>query len=230
MEYEIDVLDKKIRRVDTADEVVNWIVRIILVALLMLVISFLYDTYAPDDKSAVYHDGDTWITMIGTNIDYPIVQGKDNFEYLDRDPDGNFYSGGSIFLDYRNKYDFSDEYSVIYGHNMVGGKMFGDIKKYYDQKFFDEHPDGMLFTPKQNYKLKVIGIIKSDAYKGMVYDITEITSGVLDTIARCKPVRNVEIPGHKILALSSCSSTMDDQRDIVFCTMTETDQEYADLE
>ena len=168
--------------------------------------------------------------MIGTNIDYPVVQGKDNFEYLDKDPDGNFYSGGSIFLDYRNKYDFSDGYNVLYGHNMAGGKMFADLKHYYDQDFFDTHPDGMLFTPKQNYALKVIGIQKTNSYESRAYDTTIVTSGVLGDIAKCKPIREMNITGKKILALSTCSTSMDDRRDIVFCTMTKTDKEYADIE
>lgn len=230
MEREIEILEKKIRRVDTADEILNWIIRIVLIAILAFVISFLYDMYAPDDKTAAYHDGDTWVTIIGTNIDYPIVQGKDNFEYLDKNPEGDFYSGGSIFLDYRNKFDFSDGYNVIYGHNMAGGKMFSDLKKYYNKEYFDNHLKGMLFTPKQNYELKVIGMLKTNAYGKGVYGYREITSDLLSSISQCDPIQNIQVSGKKILALSTCSTTMDDQRDVLFCTMTETDQEYADLE
>jgi sortase B len=40
-----------------------------------------------------------WITVDGTNIDYPIVQGSDNFEYLEKDALGEFSASGSIFLD-----------------------------------------------------------------------------------------------------------------------------------
>ena len=230
MEKEINGLNKKIRRVDAADDVMNWIIRIILIALLAFVISYLYDTYAPDDKTAAYHDGDTWITMIGTNIDYPVVQGKDNFEYLDKDPDGNFYAGGSIFLDYRNKFDFSDEYNVVYGHNMAGGKMFADIKKYYEQDFFDTHQDGMLFTPDQNYELKIIGVYKTDAYTSGVYGYTSVTPELMTAISKCRPIRKMDVSGKKILALSTCSISMDDRRDVLFCTMTKTDKEYADIE
>ena len=230
MENEINKLEKQLKHVDRADDVMNWVLRIILIAILAFVISYLYDAYAPDDHSAVYHNGDTWITMIGTNIDYPIVQGKDNFEYLDKDPDGNYYAGGSIFLDYRNKFDFTDGYNVLYGHNMAGGKMFADLKKYYEQDFFDTHPDGMLFTPKQNYKLKVIGILKTDAYTTGVYGYRKVNSDLLSSIAKCKPIRKMNITGKKILALSSCSISMDDRRDVVFCTMTKTDKEYADIE
>lgn len=235
MEKEINAVNKKIKRVDRVDDVLNWILRLILIAILAFAISFIYDAYRPDDKSAVYHNGDTWITMTGTNIDYPVVRGKDNFEYLDKDPQGNFYAGGSIFLDYRNKSDFSDSYNVVYGHNMAGGKMFADLKKYYEQDFFDEHPGGMLFTPKQNYALKVIGIYKADAYASGVYGYTSVNRVLLESISKCKPIRSINLTGpgeagKKILALSTCSSSMDDSRDVLFCTMTKTDKEYADIE
>src|SRR3712207_1882877 len=48
-----------------------------------------------------------WITISDTNIDYPIVQGKTNMEYINKAVDGSFSLSGSIFLDYRNKRDFN---------------------------------------------------------------------------------------------------------------------------
>ena len=60
-----------------------------------------------------------WITIFDTHISYPVVQGKDNQEYLNKDVFGKFSFSGSIFLDYRNACDFTDSYSIIYGHHMV---------------------------------------------------------------------------------------------------------------
>lgn len=230
MTEELSGINKRIRRVRAINELTDWALRIILAAVLLFAADCIYDTYAPADKSAVYHKSDTWLTMIGTNIDYPVVQGEDNFEYLDKDPQGNFYEGGSIFLDFRNKFDFSDSYNVVYGHNMAGGKMFADLKNYYEQDFFDEHPDGMLFTPEQNYALRVIGMYRTDAYAPGVYGHTSVNSDLLGAILKCKPVRKLNIRGRKILALSTCSTSMDDSRDVLFCTMTETNKEYADIE
>ena len=50
----------------------------------------------------------SWLTVDDTNIDYPVMQGEDNMEYLNTDPFGEYSLAGSIFLDNRNSPDFSD--------------------------------------------------------------------------------------------------------------------------
>ncbi|MGX7306277.1 class B sortase [Enterococcus durans] len=50
---------------------------------------------------------------------------------------------GSIFMDYRNKKDFSDFNSIIYGHHMAESAMFGDLDKFKDQKFLRNTPLGI---------------------------------------------------------------------------------------
>lgn len=80
-----------------------------------------------------------WIEVYGTKIDYPLVQAKDNDKYLHTTVDGRFSTAGSIFLDSRNKKDFSDFNNVVYGHHMAERKMFGDIDKFLDKSFFDSH-------------------------------------------------------------------------------------------
>lgn len=81
-----------------------------------------------------------WITIDGTQIDYPIVQAEDNFHYLTR----NFYHeesrAGSIYLDYRNDVKLANERNVIlYGHRMRDGSMFENLTKYLDEDFFNEY-------------------------------------------------------------------------------------------
>ena len=49
-----------------------------------------------------------WLTVDSTRIDYPVMQGKTNAEYLNKDPYGEFSLSGSIFLDNRNDKTFSD--------------------------------------------------------------------------------------------------------------------------
>lgn len=77
----------------------------------------------PDDPAAaedspIAEDMVAWLTIDGTNIDYPVMQGKDNTYYLNTDPFGAYSLSGSIFLDSRCSRDFSDSYSIIYGHHM----------------------------------------------------------------------------------------------------------------
>jgi SrtB family sortase len=71
-----------------------------------------------DEMHSEYTDLVGFLTVEGTNIDYPVMQGIDNSHYLNTDPFGAYSLSGSIFLDSRSSPDFSDEYSVIYGHHM----------------------------------------------------------------------------------------------------------------
>lgn len=107
-----------------------------------------------DALQAINPDIVAWITVPGTKIDYPVVQGKDNQAYLNRLITGEWNSSGSIFLDYRSEPDFSDPYSMIYGHNMINGTMFFGLMQYKDQSFFREHPSGVLETPDGTYTIR----------------------------------------------------------------------------
>ena len=89
----------------------------------------------------------SWITIPGTNIDYPLLQGKDNNQYLHKDMEGRDSAAGAIFLDHGDKADLSSRHNIIYGHHMKNGTMFKDIVKYKDQQYFDDHQDIILSYP-----------------------------------------------------------------------------------
>ncbi|MBQ9721765.1 MAG: sortase, partial [Oscillospiraceae bacterium] len=78
-----------------------------------------------------------WLTLEGTDIDYPVLQGENNLSYINTDVYGRFALAGSIFLDSRNAADFSDPYNLIYGHHMAHGSMFGDLDRYLNAAFFE---------------------------------------------------------------------------------------------
>ena len=72
-----------------------------------------------------------WIYMEALpQISYPVVQGEDNNTYLHQTYEKNYNFAGTIFIDYENKRDFSDCNTLVYGHNMKNGSMFGMLKKY----------------------------------------------------------------------------------------------------
>lgn len=81
----------------------------------------------------------SWIYIPGTNVDYPMVQGRDNYEFLDKDAYGNLSNAGAIFLNSYNNPDMTDSKSIIFGHNMKNGSMFYDIKKYAKEDYIKEH-------------------------------------------------------------------------------------------
>ena len=118
---------------------------LVFLVILLIGIWFVYDTayvfyHASADRVAAYRPGSAgaptrqlskdcvaWLHVDDTSIDYPVMQGKTNTEYLNKDPYGDYSLSGSIFLDTRNKPDFSDSYSLTYGHHMAGGLMFGAL-------------------------------------------------------------------------------------------------------
>lgn len=80
-----------------------------------------------------------WLSIKGTNIDYPTVRAKDNQFYLDRDFLKEKSELGAIFMDYRNVGNFNDRHTAIYGHYTWNGKMFADLHNYKDESFGRDH-------------------------------------------------------------------------------------------
>ena len=104
-----------------------------------------------------------WLTVDETNISYPVVQGMDNNWFLNRNYKGEYATAGSIFLDYRNAVNFSDRFSIAYGHRMGGGEMFSDIQKYKTRTFFEEHHSGSLRQVERSFKIEIIAYAEIDA-------------------------------------------------------------------
>ena len=106
-----------------------------------------------------------WLTLDGTAIDYPVVQGESNFTYLNTDVYGSFALAGSIFLDVDCDADFSGRYSLLYGHHMENGRMFGDLDKYKDGAFFRQNTTGTLTLPGGSYRLEVLHYLDPVGYE-----------------------------------------------------------------
>lgn len=118
--------------------------------------AILFPTVDFDSLREINPDVIAWIYIEGTGINYPIVQGEDNEHYLSVLIDGTRNSAGSIFMDYRNEADFSDQNTVIYGHNMRNGSMFAGISNYRTQEYYDAHPDILVMTPDGNYLYEIV--------------------------------------------------------------------------
>ena len=78
-----------------------------------------------------------WIYIPNSRINYPLMQGEDNTFYLERTWEGSLNAYGSIFLESRNSPDFTDFNTIIYGHNMLDGSMFGGLSNYAAQWFWE---------------------------------------------------------------------------------------------
>lgn len=163
---------------------------------------------------AEYEDIVAWIYCPNTKINYPIVQSYDNEYYLYRLLDGTWNVNGTIFMDYRNNADFSDSNTMIHGHHMKTGAMFGQLNDYKKQSFYEEHPYMYIYTPEQDYRIDLIAgcIVESVSD---IYDTEPSSSAVWDCINSSTFVADVEYSGGKIVTLSTCTYEYDDARYVV---------------
>lgn len=153
-----------------------------------------------------------WIRFDKNGINYPVLQGRDNEEYLRILPDKTKNSSGSIFMDYLCSADFTDSHTIIYGHNMKNLSMFGRLKKYRTvEGYYETNRYFTIYTPDQIYRYEIfawyevgvedsvyqVGFTEEDAFGEFVdwmlerrYQDTNVTADERD----------------KIVTLSTCST------------------------
>lgn len=171
-----------------------------------------------NDDSKVIRDMVGWITVDDTNIDYPIMQGVDNSQYLNLDPYGQYSLSGSIFLDSRNKPDFSDPYSIIYGHHMEYGKMFGALDDFLDEDYLKSHKTGELLVGpdgKAVFRLELFYAMRTDAKETMVFDPDKH-----EELRKFLEAQENKADG-RILCLSTCAGGASSERIVVFAYILE---------
>ena len=171
------------------------------------------------DMSALSEDVVAWLTVDETDIDYPVMQGVDNSEYLNKDPFGEFSLAGSIFLDARNAPDFTDEYSLIYGHHMEYGRMFGALDEFLDEAYFDEHTAGTLTVGGTAYAISFFACVEADATVEEIFAPTQ-TEGTLEYVLQNACI--LREPGEgRLIALSTCKFPQTTDRIIVFGVLSD---------
>lgn len=125
-----------------------------------------------DGLRAINKDIVAWIQIPGIGVDYPVVQGKDNEHYLHYTFDGKANKAGSIFLDYRNRKDFTDSKVILYGHNMKDGSMFSNLKKYQDAGFRKEQGRVLIYLPDKVLECEIVEC-RQVSVKDSVYEVVQ---------------------------------------------------------
>ena len=101
-----------------------------------------------DALQAINSEIYAYLEIPGTTISYPVVQSaEDNLYYNTHAADRSYYSGGSIYSQDYNAKTFLDPNTVLYGHNLRSGEMFGLLGNYGDVDFFCGHPTIYIHTP-----------------------------------------------------------------------------------
>lgn len=178
-----------------------------------------------------------WLTVYGTNIDYPLVQADDNEKYLNTAADGTHSLSGSLFLDYSNKNDLSDFNSIIYGHHMEGDVMFGEIGYFKDKEYFENRPYGSLYCGGKYYGLEFFAFLETDAYDTGIYHIAvteEEKERYLDLLrSKALQYRDIGVGTQdRIVLLSTCTSDITNGRHVLAGRLTQSPEEdpFADSE
>lgn len=177
-----------------------------------------------DSLWAINPDVVGWIYIEGTKINYPIVQGSSNETYLYHLINGKYNRSGSIFMDYRNASDYSDQNTVIYGHHMADGSMFADLVDYGSQSFFESHRTGFLFTPLRTYTLTFfagyVTDVWDDAWQMSFSSDAEFSQWLQDSIARSAFDSGVlpSVSQH-IFTLSTCTYEYNNARFVLAAIM-----------
>lgn len=115
-----------------------------------------------------------WIVVPGTMIDYPVLQSETDNYYLEYNMDHSKGYPGCIYTNKCNAKDFSDYITVLYGHNMRKGTMFGSLHRFESRDFFDTYKEIFVYTPEQRLTYEVKKIVKfSDVYITSEYAVDE---------------------------------------------------------
>ncbi len=154
-------------------------------------------------------------------INYPVVQGKDNEEYLHKTFSANENTLGTIFLNVDNNANFLDENSLLYGHYMNDGSMFRHLEDYKDKAFWEANPYFYIYTPdgqEMVYHIYSVGEVldtsetyltdfpTNDDYQkflDMTKEVAMYDTGIEVTTA------------DTIVTLSTCTSANNDHRFVV---------------
>jgi sortase B len=166
-----------------------------------------------------------WLTIQGTKVDYPVVQkAEDNEYYLNHSFDGSEDSAGTIYVDYRSDIVNPTTNTMVYGHNMKNGTMFGSLKNYLQEDFFKEYRYIQFNTIYEHRLYQVVSVCLSevayqddDSYR--YYNFIQANNmeewqafvNNVDSLAIYQSDVSLS-PEDEILTLSTCNSYTEDGR------------------
>lgn len=165
-----------------------------------------------------------WIKIEDTNISYPVMQtDNDRKDYYLRK---NFYKeysqlGTPYIAEYCNVQ--TSDNVIIYGHHITNYQMFGELEKYKNKDFYDNHKMINFNTIYGNADYEIIAVFKTVAYTGFKYYefINSNSQNEFDTfIKKCKELSFYETGetakyGDKLLTLSTCEYSAKNGRLVV---------------
>lgn len=172
-----------------------------------------------------------WITIPGTEIDYPILQhSTDDSYYLNHTVEGKEGLPGSIYTESVNSKEFTDFNTIVYGHNMKNGTMFKNLHKYEEQDFLNQYPYIYIYLPDKTLKYQIFAAVTfSDEHIMYRYDFseqegqTEYINDILQTQEE-KAIYNQELTvtnEDTLITLATCIANQSNKRWLVVAKLIE---------
>ena len=151
-----------------------------------------------------------WIYCEDTEINFPLAQASNNDYYIDHAYDRSSNACGTAFADALNGRDFVDSNTIIYGHHLYNGAMFGKLEDWLRQEYFDEHRIMWILTPAQDYRVELFSayytLATSDAYTIFLQPSPELDEYLAKAKSLSKVDADVELDGEaKYVMLSTCA-------------------------
>ncbi len=160
-------------------------------------------------------DAYAWILIPGTDVDYPIVQHPEEPDYyLRHTPEGKDATAGSIFTQLYNSMDWTDNNTIIYGHNMRNGSMFATLHKFEEAEFFEEYQYVYIYSPDGTIRIyQIFGAYEFGDLHLMLNYAMNTESGYADFLSGLTELTNPDnlfreemevTTDDKIITLSTC--------------------------
>lgn len=153
-----------------------------------------------------------YLIVRNTKISYPVLKHSDNNYYLKHDIYNRKTSIGAIFFDYRNNVNKLDDNTIIYGHSMLNGTMFGTLRKVTNTSWRKDEDNLIisLTTEKGTFNFKIFSVYKVDYttdYLKVKFSSTGEKEKFIKMITKRSTFRNNTKVGvkDKILTLSTCT-------------------------
>lgn len=179
-----------------------------------------------------------WITIAGTDIDYPVMQSLYDEEfYLHRDFDKEYTKGGTLFIDTSSDVRKPSDNILIYGHNMTTGKMFHSLFEYEDEEFYKKHRFITFNTIYGDGEYEIIAAFRTNIYspdyegfKYYEFFDASIKEEFDYYVNSCKSLTPYETEataefGDKLISLSTCAYHSENGRYVVVAKKINTDTE-----
>lgn len=178
-----------------------------------------------DAITAAYPDVIGWIIFENEDISYPVLYSGDNEKYLHTTYTGEDLRAGSIFMAGESAPDFSDPHTIIYGHNMRNGSMFGKLKNYLNEGYYEDHQYFRIYTQDtiRRYRILDYQVVATDYY---IYGVTGRSPDALhflidDINAAGKAGKEAVSETDHFVTLSTCANDGKDRMIVnaVLCDM-----------